>query len=231
MFEFTMSKTDLRRYSAQMQDLARRHGPLAVRKALTKTAIVAREEGQANIADQMILRNKFIKSRVFWQGARGMDINTMASAFGSPLEALETQETGGVVKGKRGNKPIPTSYSSGEGTSVPRRRIPRRANQMRNIQLGGKNLAGLPRRQRNVAMTKRAASEGRKFVYLEMGRGKKGIFKVLGGKRRPKLRMVHDLTRRSVRVPKNEWMRPAALKAQRGIGRMYFKDLVRRARL
>ena len=51
-------------------------------------------------------------------------------------------------------------------------------------------------------------------MFLDLGR-RKGIFKVTGGRRRPKVRMVQDLTRQSVSIPAAHLLRDATRRTER----------------
>ena len=60
----------------------------------------------------------------------------------------------------------------------------------------------MSKRQRNAVAISLAQRAGRKFVFLELER-RKGIFRLSGGKRRPRLDLVWDLSRPAVRIPQS----------------------------
>jgi hypothetical protein len=92
----------------------------------------------------------------------------------------------------------------------------------------------MSRNARIVASVRQAVKTGRRYVFLDLGTaGRKGIFKVLGGKRRlksgrssAKLRMVQDLSQRSVRIPATPWLNPSVLLASLQMEDFYRKALL-----
>ncbi len=183
--------------------------PYATRNTINQTAFRTMREARANVRTYMVTRNRWSEQSIRVNPSRTLNINRQAAAVGSIAPYMEVQEYGGVKRaGGREGTPIPTAYSAGQGlTARPRTRLPRKPNKLANIRLSSRGIRG-NRRRRNIAVVKQAAESGQKYVYLDLGR-RKGIFKVIGGKRRPKVRMVHDLTRRSVRIPREPWLRPA----------------------
>jgi len=74
-------------------------------------------------------------------------------------------------------------------------------------------------------MVKEAAQSGRKYVFMDLGR-RKGIFKVIGGKRRPRIKMVWSMENKSVVVPANPMLGPAVDQTRKLMPEMYRKSLV-----
>lgn len=179
---------------------ARRGLPHAGRNALNGIAFAAREEWQRQAASKMTLRNTWTTRSMRVVKARGINLRGMESVVGSVADYMATQEDGGVERkrGKHGVS-IPTSVASGEGRGAnPRQRLVRRPNRLGSIQLAAR--PGKTSRQRNAIAISQARASGRKYVFLDLGR-RRGIFRVSGGKRRPKIDMVWDLTRPTVRIP------------------------------
>jgi len=140
---------------------------------------------------------------------------------------MEDQEFGKNItkKGKQG-VPIATSYAAGQSeNSQPRTRLPRKPNTMKSIQLAKRRTRGKTKRQRNLIMVKEAAQSGRKYVFMDLGR-RKGIFKVIGGKRRPRIKMVWSMENKSVVVPANPMLGPAVDQTRKLMPEMYRKSLV-----
>jgi hypothetical protein len=198
----------------------------ATREAINQTAWKARQFAHRNIDQKMVQRNRWTKGSVRVEKARSLRISAQEAAVGSTESYMETQEFGGTerAQGKHG-VPIPTSYSAGQMGAKPRTRLPRRANRLPNIQLARSRsfkMLGKNRRQRVIVAIQMAVQSGKKYVYLESSRRrKKGIYKILGGDRTEKrgwpdgmrIRMVYDLTLRTIRVNQNKWLTPAALVA------------------
>lgn len=200
----------IRQLEKDLQTFARKALPYATRELLNRAAFETRKRAQQNIRWNMTTRNQYTEQSVRVEKAGGSDIGSMASRTGSVADYLYRQEFGGVARGKGGAaKTIATPYSSGEPEGAqPRTRLPRKPNQMQAIQLKRYGAGAKNRKQRNLLAFKEAAAEGSKFVYMDLGR-RRGIFRILGGKRNGRVRMVWDLTRRAVRTPKNPWLGPA----------------------
>lgn len=218
--------TGIKQLEADLQQLKAKALPFATRNTVNRAAFDARTVGQRNIKRQMTLRNKWTLRSVQVDKAKTLQISRQESVVGSTVGYLETQEFGGVKrrKGKKGIA-IATSYSSGEGeSSKPRKRLPRGANAMRRIQLKRGRRKGANKRQQNVVAVREAAAKKTKFIYMETARTK-GIFRVLGGKKKPRVKMVHSLKEQSVRIPKNPWLRPAVLKVSKRMPEIHARSL------
>ena len=206
--------------------LANRQGiPHATRNALNQAAFHARQESIENIKKEFTLRNKWTERGVIVKKAMGMNIESQESKVGATREYLADQETGATIRGQgKHGVSIPTSYSAGQQGQRPRTRLPRPSNRMQNIVLRRRRHIG-DRKQRNASMVKLAARTGRKYVYLNTGR-RKFIAKVIGGKRRPRVKMVQDLSRRTVSIAATPWLAPAVDDAVQKMPRFYADSLV-----
>lgn len=231
-------RIDLREIKGWTAALAKANSrglPFAHRATLNGMAFKTREIAQETLGSKMILRNPWTARSVAVERAKGFDTSRMSSAVGSTEDYLEKQEFGGVRKRNgRVGVPIPTSYSSGEGENAkPRRRLPRPANTLRRIKLRQGRYKAKNRKQANLVAVKEAAKKGRRHVFLDLGR-REGIFRVTGGKRTPQVKMVHDLSRDAVRIPRNPWLAPSVAKLAPFVPGIY-RDAVlfqlRRARL
>jgi hypothetical protein len=206
MFEITDKET--KQFESDLKQFAAKALPFATKSTLNKTAFESRRNWQRNIKDDMVNRNRFTQQSIRVEQARGLNMSTQAATVGSLAPYMATQEFGGTSKGGRGDKAIATSYSAGQGEGTrPRTRLPRKPNKMANIRLqrarGAKG-----RKARNVVAVKQAAESGNRYAYLDLGR-RKGIFRVMGSKKNLRVRMVWDLTKRSVRVPRTPTLGPA----------------------
>lgn len=212
---FKIDTSEIANLESDLKTFKARAFPFATKQTLNRSAFDARKAIQGEISDKMIERNKFTGRSIQVEQTRTLNVNRQAAVVGSTADYMEDQEFGGVKyrKGKEGT-PIATTYSAGQGMdSQPRTRLPRRANTLKSIQLQKRRGKGMNRRQRNLVAIKQAAATGFKFVFLDLGR-KKGIFRVIGGKRRPKLRMVQDLSEQSVVIPKNPTFAPAVKRTE-----------------
>jgi hypothetical protein len=188
---------------------------------------MAQRNARAIISGRMTLRNRYTLQSIQVDKATGAQIAQQVAVVGSVAPYMATQEFGGV-KGKQGSEgvAIATSYAAGQGEGVrPRTRLPRAANKLAAIKLMGGRIHATSKAQRNAIAVRMAARSGTKFVYLELQR-RKGLFRVVGGQRKPAVRMVHDLTHASVRIPRSAWLKPAADQARERMPELYHEALI-----
>jgi len=207
---FEINSSDIKKLEADLKQFAERSLPFATKKTLNDAAFAARAISQSDVKRSMVLRNKFTLQSIQVRQAKTLRISKQESIVGSTAGYMEDQEFGATETktGKEGVQ-IPTSFSAGQGQdSQPRTRLPRKANTMQQIQLSKGGRKTYSKKQRNLVAIKEAAASGRKYVFLDLDKSK-GIFKVTGGKRRPKIKMVHDMSNPSIIIPKNPWLLPA----------------------
>ena len=135
------------------------------------------------------------------------------------------QEFGATKKSRYGEVAIPTSYAAGQDGQKPRKRLPRKPNKLENIPKIAKGRVKKARTKNAYAAIMTAKANKTKFIYLNLGKTK-GVFRVLGTKKRPKVRMVHDMSRKRVVIPKNPWLKPSYDEAVKEVGTMYKKALL-----
>jgi len=213
---FKVNSSDVKKLESDLKQFASRSIPFATKKTLNDSAFAARAMSQADIKSGMVNRNKFTMQSIRVDQARTLRISRQEATIGSIADYMEDQEFGAVKtkKGKEGVG-ISTSYAAGQGmNNQPRTRLPRKANKMSQIQLSKGRKKTYSKKQRNLVAIKEAAASSRKFVFLDLQKSK-GIFKVIGSKKRSKLRMVRDMSSGSVVVPKNPWLEPAFNEAKR----------------
>lgn len=213
---FSINTNDVRKLEVDLKTFARKSIPFATRKTLNDSAFAARAIAQADVRESMVNRNRFTVQSIQVDQAKTLKIPRQEATVGSIARYMEDQEFGAIKskKGKVGVQ-ISTSYSAGQGQNrQPRTRLPRKANSMARINLSRSRKKTHSRKHRNLLAIKQASASGREFVFLEL-RKSKGIFRVIGGKSRPKIKMVHDMTRESVIIPKNPWLSPAFKEALR----------------
>ena len=217
---------DLKKFEADLKAFAHRAYPFATKNTVNTAAFTAQKLARRDVEIKMVQRNKFTMQSIQVDQARTLDVNRQEAVIGSTAGYMEDQEFG-ATKVKRGSEgvAIPTAYSSGEamGASI-RRRMPRAANKLQAIKLRRQGKKGSTRKQQNLIAIREAATSTRKYIFLDLGK-RKGIFKVIGGKRKPKIRMVHDLTEQVVTIPRNPWLKPVVDTVALQIPGMYKKAL------
>lgn len=223
---FSINDRQVKDLERQLKTFKARALPFATKATVNGAAFKGQQIARGDVGKNMITRNNFTKQSIQVEQTKTLDIKRQAAAMGSTAGYMEKQEFGGFTNktGKEGVA-IPTSYSAGQAMkSSPRKRLPRKPNKMQNIMLKTRGKKGGSRKQRNIVAIKTAASSGDKYVFLDLGR-KKGIFKVTGGKRKPQIRMIYDLSEPTTPVPKNPWLKPASDKTAAFIPDIYVKAL------
>ena len=94
------------------------------------------------------------------------------------------------------------------------------------------NRANGTRRQRNKILIAETVAKGgsARYIYMDNGGGKEGIFRVKGSKRRPQIRMIYDLSNPTVRIPRNPWLAPAVKVTERKLPNIYRDALIFQAK-
>jgi hypothetical protein len=211
----------LKQYERDLKTFANRAYPYATRHTVNSAAFKARDIAQSNVRGNMVTRNKWTERSIQVGKTGTLNVQRQAAIVGSTEDYMETQEFGGTETSSSGKGvAIATGYSAGQEGQQPRTRLPRRPNKMAAIQLQKRRKKGTSRKQQNFIAVREAAASGRKFLYMDLGR-RRGIFRVLGGKRKPRIKLVHDLTRSSVAIPRNPWLSPAVKETERYIPSIY----------
>lgn len=203
--------------------------PFAMRRTLNDTAFAARALWVDEIQKTLVTRNTFTTRSLRVERATGRTVAGMRAVVGSAAPYMGKREV--LSREERG--PVPTTVASGEGRSgKPRRRLVRRPNRIAAIQLPDKLRQG-SRRQRAAVTISMAARKGHRFVFLELER-RKGFFRVSGGKRRPRIDMLWDTSRKSHTVKPHPTLGPALKRVARlvpGIQRKALLEELRRNRI
>ena len=221
----TVDMRQVKRLEGDLKTFAERAYPFATKNTINQGAFHARSEWQENIRDEMTLRNKFTERSIRVEQSRTLDVRRQSATVGSIAPYMPDQEFGAVKssKGKEGT-PIATSFAAGQGEGAERTRLVRKPNKLATIRLQKRGGRGASRKQRNAAAVTEAVATKRRYIFMDLGR-RKGIFKVTGGKRKPRVRMVWDLTRQSVIIPKTPTLGPAVRKTERVMPDLYLKSL------
>ncbi len=218
---------DIRRLERTLTGMSKHGVKFATMFAMNGAAFEARQLAVRNVEKKFITRNAWTKRSIRVNKGNTRDLR---ASVGSTEDYMRKQELGGSERaGGRKGVAIATSYSSGEGENArPRRKLSRRPNRIRNITLKNTTGRARGRKARNVAKVKEAAKGSNKVVYLDglTGKKKRGLFRITGGKRRPKVKMIQDMSQKKVRTRKKPWLGPATRTAAKGIPRRYKKSLL-----
>ena len=218
---------DIKQLESDLKTFAKRAYPFATKNTINSAAFEAQKLYRRNADNNMIHRNKFTRQSIQVEQARTLNVSRQAATVGSIAPYMVDQEFGkNIVKKGSEGVPIATSYAAGQGENAqPRTRLPRKPNTMKSIQLAKRRKRGKTRRQQNLIVIKAAAKSGRRYVFLETHRTK-GIFRVLGGQRRPRIKMIWNMENTSVVVPANPMLKPAVDQVRKLMPELYRKSLV-----
>jgi hypothetical protein len=188
----------------------------AVRESLNRVAFATRREWQGEMRRTFELRNNWTTGSVRVEKARGLRVETMQSVVGSLADYMETQEDGGTVHG-RGTQ----GYRRPTARAKPAGKMVRPRFRMKRLKLTTRDLAQYGSTRQKVAVaTRKAYAEGAKFVFLDISRESRGMYQVMGSRRRPRLRLIWDMSPDSIRIPKHETLGPTYAKMDRRFPRM-----------
>ncbi len=206
--------------------------PFAVRNALNAGAFEGRRAWLGELRSTFVLRNTFTARSLRIVKASGKNIGRMQAVLGSVAAFMDEQEGGGTVRPRKGShKPIPTRTAAGQSPGAgPRTKAVRRGNWMSAIRLGQSKVRGVrSQAQRNAIAMSMASRAGQPFALLRTRRGL-GIFRVTGKRRKLRVRMVWDLSRRSVKVPASHTLQHALNETDPKLARLYAECIVEQLR-
>ena len=92
---------------------------------------------------------------------------------------------------------------------------------MKRLKLVSPDVSGAGSKDQKLRAASRIArAQGSKFVFLDIDRESRGMYQVMGSKRRPKLRQVWDMSRDSVEIRKHATLGPTLARMDRRFPRM-----------
>ncbi len=220
----TVDTRQLERLGNRLHRLAKKGVPHAMKNAVNKSAFAGRDAWQNKMRDEFVLRNRYTERSLRVEKARGLNPRHARGILGSTADYMADQEFGASITGggKHGH-PIPTSYSAGQMGAQPRTKLPRRPNALQRIKLSDRHKRG-SRRQQVAATVAIAAKHNQRFVFLDLARTK-GIFRLIGGKKK-RLRMVHDLTHRTVRIRPTPTLGPMLREIEPRLVRIHEREVI-----
>lgn len=192
-----MITVELKGVKEMLRDLQKMRAkaiPYAIRNALNVAAFETRSIWQREIKSVFTNRNTYTARSIRVEQA---STTRLEAKVGSVADYMNTQEQGGVVKGKTGHiKAIPMAKArGGANTALVRSRFYLGAIQVAHPALRG------GRRQQNAIAIAIARKQGKKVALLTRPSGAKGLFLLgAGTKRKLNTRLLWDVSRGSVRV-------------------------------
>lgn len=179
--------------------------PRAARDTVNSLAFAAREAWQDEMRQSLTLRNQFTERRALVERARTLRVSAMEATLGHTEPYMALLEEGKPEPAAKTFRPIPTEIAAGQAFGSLRggrkaRVLPKAIiTKLGSLAVKGAHARG--RKANNARAVRGALKSGRRLALLDMGRGK-GIYRVMGGRRKPKLKKLYDLSRRSTPMPR-----------------------------
>lgn len=189
---------------AELEQLARRGVPYAARETLNRLAFEGRKIWQGEMRASLTLRNAFTERRALVERATGSRLRDMQAVLGHTEDYMRRLEGGIGERARRGGLPIPTETAAGQAKgSLPsgRKRAVRPSLVIRALGKVKRQARSLPRKVRNARAVRDAVRNGTRLAYLELER-RRGIYRITGGKKKPRIAKLYDLSRRAVPLPR-----------------------------
>ena len=182
--------------------------PFAQRNALNDTAFEGRKQSVAGVRSDFVNRNTWTERSIRVERAR---TPRDSAVLGSTEGYMAKQEFGG-----KGKAYVPAPAAAGESnTSRVRRRPVRQTNWINRIKVAKKRYGGAASQaQANVIALSEAKARGFKHVIMHKGRGRLGLYQVMGTKRKPRSRLLYSLRSGAVTIKPKPWLIPVALQVQ-----------------
>lgn len=188
----------------ELEQLARRGVGYAARETLNGLAFEGRKIWQGEMRSSLTLRNAFTERRALVERATGTRMAALEAILGHTEDYMRRLESGIGERARRGGLPIPTETAAGQARgSLPagRKRAVRPSLVIRVLGKIKRQSRSLPRKVRNARAIRDAVRNGNRLAYLELDR-RRGIYKIMGGRKRPQIRKLYDLSRRAVPLPR-----------------------------
>ena len=222
----TVDTDQIKQFESDLKTFASRAYPFATKNTINSAAFDARRGYIENAKGSMQLRNRFTERSIRVDQTRTLNVSRQVAIVGSTAPYMDEQEFGATIR-KRGSVgvPIPTTVASGEGEGVqPRTRMVPRSRRLGNIALRNKGSKARSKAQANFLKVKQTAKSGRKFVFLDLQKHP-GIYRITGGVRNTKVKLVHDMSKESIVIPRNPMLAPAVRATELRMPELYLKSL------
>jgi hypothetical protein len=210
-FLLRVDTRELRKFEKDLAKVRKSAFPYATKNTLNTLAFEARREYQIEAGQKMKLRSKFTVNSVRVEKAEGLKVATQKAVMGSVADYMGDQESGAVhsKKGARG-EPIP---AAAPGKRKNRGRVAR-ARQLGSINILPR-VKGSRARQVGAAFSMASKRGGKAFAFIKLRPGRQGIYEINPGRKRLGLKKVWDLSKGSVRIPRNPMMQSAVQRTNR----------------
>ena len=177
-----------------------------------------------NLAKNFTVRNTWTKRGIVRTETLSTKIDSMESRAGSREEYMKRQEEGFTNRAKGEGVPIQTGFSAGQEGANPRTKVTRKRYRMGNLKLSERSKTG-SKRQRNARTIASGLAKKERNVFLELSRGRKGMFRLKGRGKSLQVKMIHDMSRKSTKVKPTLWLRDATNFAEKHLAEDYGRAL------
>lgn len=200
----------VKRFARELERASEKAVPYAIRDYVNSAAFEAQREWKDVIGQRLTLRNNWTTRSIQVRKASGLKPKEMSSQVGSIADYMDEQEEGTTTakSGKHGVA-LPTAGSAGQGKAKKRTRPIRRGNYLSALHVPDGRVTGSRQRRNRVAMI-RAIKTGTRVAYLDLGKGRGGLFKINGSvERLRKPVMLYDLSRKATKTPASHTLQGA----------------------
>jgi hypothetical protein len=187
-----------------LETMAKRAVPHAARETLNGLAFAGRKIWQEEMRATLTLRNQYTERRALVERASGYKMREMQAVLGHTEDYMRRLEEGKGERATRSALPIATEAAAGQAPgslSSGRKRAVRKSMIIRTLGTIKRQPKSLPRKVRNARAVRDALKSGNKLAVLDLEK-RKGIYKIMGGRKRPKVRKLYDLSRRTTPRPR-----------------------------
>jgi hypothetical protein len=217
-------------YKKLEQDLgtfAKKAVPYAARNGLNGSAFALQDEWRGEVRRTFTLRNQYTVRSIQVDKAQGLDLRTMQAVTGSVAPFMSDQEEGATVHGKAGKKAIPGPAAAGQAPGGKRTRKVRVGLRLSSITIDQPSTQGYGKRRANAVAIAVAIRKGERFAMLNRRKGGgRGLFEVRGNKRGARVRLLYNMSKRSVRVPAAPTLQRSIKRAQYRFERAHYQALL-----
>jgi hypothetical protein len=179
--------------------------PRAARDTVNSLAFAGREAWQDEMRQSLTLRNRFTERRALVERATTLRISAMQATLGHTEPYMALLEEGKPEPAHKRFRPVPTEIAAGQAFGSLRggrkARVRPSAVITRLGNLAVKGAKSRSRKANNARAVRGAIRSGHRLALLDLGRGK-GIYRVMGGRRKPRIVKLYDLSRRSTPMPR-----------------------------
>lgn len=200
----------------QLETLSKRAVPYAARELVNGLAFAGRVAWQREMQDALTLRNRFTERRALVDPARTLRIRAMEARLGHTEEYMRLLEEGKPERAAKRWRPIVTEIGAGQARGSlrggrKRAVLPKRIiTKLGSLKVSG--IASLSRKARNARSIQGAIRSGRRLALLDLGH-RKGVYRITGGKRKPIVSELYNLSHRKTRMPRIPLLQRALTRA------------------